>query len=339
MAGQSTAEIKLTREQLRKLQLVELDILMELDRICRKHKIRYFLCGGTLLGAVRHGGFIPWDDDVDVGFFREDYERFCEMFQQEADRSNYFLQTWKTDPHYRWNYGKIRRLGTEHIRTGQEHMKYRTGISIDIFPYDYLPIDKGLHEKIVAALEKRQVGTFRVVYELPRAFLRLKEMRRLCTQARYCAVLRKVAYSVVGKRQAPNWYLRFGYFLLSLIPGRWAAALLEKKARRYNDKDRYGGRTLRQFGYASDWIQPNLGWRADKLAEQKEILFEGFPVFTVKDTHWYLSGCFGEHYMELPPKEMRHGVAPASRIDFGTVFSQMEWCTEEYLSTEEGQNG
>ncbi|MCC8024803.1 MAG: LicD family protein [Clostridium sp.] len=332
-------EIKITPCELRKLQMVELDILLELDRVCRQNHISYFLCGGTLLGAVRHGGFIPWDDDVDVGFFRRDYERFCQVFRQEADPSRYFLQTWKTDRHYRWNYGKIRRVGTEYIRAGQEHMKYKTGISIDIFPYDYLPIDEELHRKILSDVQKKFIRPDLFKWELSREFLNSRDMRPIRVQARKCACLRKIAYSIVGKYQAPQWYMRLWYGLLSLLPGRAMAALLEKTACAYNDAEKYGGKGVRQFGYAFDWKQPSLGWRSDKLAERAEIEFEGFSLFTVKDTHWYLSSEFGENYMELPPKELRYAVAPASKIDFGNVFSQMEWCTEDYLHPEESING
>ena len=67
------------QDELRRLQLVELDILRDIDKVCREHGIRYFLDSGTLLGAVRHGGFIPWDDDVDLGMPRHDYERFLEI--------------------------------------------------------------------------------------------------------------------------------------------------------------------------------------------------------------------------------------------------------------------
>ena len=78
----------------RDLQLICLDMLKEVDRVCRKHNILYWLEGGTMLGAVRHRGFIPWDDDLDIAMFREDYDRFCEIAPQEL-KSGYFLQTHK----------------------------------------------------------------------------------------------------------------------------------------------------------------------------------------------------------------------------------------------------
>ena len=72
-----------TRDDLRNLQLVELDILKEFLRICQKHHLRYYALGGTLLGAVRHKGFIPWDDDIDVGMPRPDFRRFEEIVKED----------------------------------------------------------------------------------------------------------------------------------------------------------------------------------------------------------------------------------------------------------------
>ena len=81
------------------LQQVQLSILQEMDRVCRKNGIRYFLFSGTLLGAVRHKGFIPWDDDIDVVLLRDEYERFIHLPQEEFGPS-YFLQTNGSDPEY-----------------------------------------------------------------------------------------------------------------------------------------------------------------------------------------------------------------------------------------------
>ena len=83
MAEQKTEN----QNDLRKLQLVELDILKEFLRICKKHHLRYYALGGTLLGAVRHEGFIPWDDDIDVGMPRPDFRRFEKIVEKELAAS------------------------------------------------------------------------------------------------------------------------------------------------------------------------------------------------------------------------------------------------------------
>ena len=118
--------------------MIELELLIEVDRICRKYDIKYCLGCGTLLGAVRHGGFIPWDDDIDVLMLRKEYEKFCKACRKELS-SKYFLQNWRTDSNFNSAYSKLRKNGTEYIRVGQEKMKYKTGIYIDILPLDNLP--------------------------------------------------------------------------------------------------------------------------------------------------------------------------------------------------------
>ncbi len=110
---------ELSPEQFRRMQLVELDMLVEFDRVCRDNNIDYVLFGGSLLGAVRHQGYIPWDDDADIGMLREDYDRFKQHLN-ELDSSICYFQDHDTDPEYRWGYGKLRRTGTKYIRVGQE---------------------------------------------------------------------------------------------------------------------------------------------------------------------------------------------------------------------------
>ena len=132
-------EIKyLTPEEFRKMQLLELEMLKDFDRLCTEHNIRYTIFGGTLLGAVRHKGYIPWDDDADIAMLREDYEKFKKVAHLLNQDICYF-QDHTTDPEYRWGYGKLRRTGTTFIRVGQEHLKCKTGVFVDVFPMDDIP--------------------------------------------------------------------------------------------------------------------------------------------------------------------------------------------------------
>lgn len=131
--------IVLTQEELKQLQRIELEMLIEFDRICRKCGISYSLDGGTLLGAVRHKGFIPWDDDIDVIMLRKEYQKFRKACETELDIERFFLQDYKTDPAYRWGYAKLRRNGTSFVREGQEHIRQHDGVFIDIMVADNVP--------------------------------------------------------------------------------------------------------------------------------------------------------------------------------------------------------
>lgn len=126
------------QEKLRSLQLIELKILLEVKRICEKHSINYFLIGGTLLGSVRHHGFIPWDDDIDIGMLREDYVKFLDVALTELG-SDFYLQTINSDSGYCNIFGKIRINNTDYPEEINLHVLNNRGIWIDIFPFDNIP--------------------------------------------------------------------------------------------------------------------------------------------------------------------------------------------------------
>lgn len=121
-------------EILRRIQLIELEMLIELDRICRKNNIKYTLTTGTLLGAVRHGGFVPWDDDIDVCMLYEDYKRFLEIVPTEIDTKKFFVRTQETDRDCNLTFAQIKRNDTIFLREGRDEFKSHMGVFIDIFP-------------------------------------------------------------------------------------------------------------------------------------------------------------------------------------------------------------
>jgi len=266
--NQSKAHVyTLSAAELRELQLVLLDMLIELDRICRKNNIRYCLDGGTLLGAVRHKGFIPWDDDLDVVITREEYIKLRKACETDLDENKFFFQDQTTDSNYRWGYGRLRRKNSEFIRVGQEHMKMKTGIFLDIFPRDNVP-------------------DLKIIY----FFHNL-----------YCYILRKLLYSETGMFTGSNPMVRLCYRLLYIIPASYTFKKLDGLAARCNRKQRKRMRTLtfpmllkRQFGYKREWFE-----------ETSEIMFEGQMFFCAKDYHGYLKDLYGD-YMTPPPLEKRH---------------------------------
>lgn len=198
----------LTKEELRKMQLLQLDMLVELDRVCRKNDIPYCIAWGTLLGAVRHAGYIPWDDDADVAMLREDYEKF-KAAAYELNPDICWFQDYTTDPEYRWEYGKLRRTGTTYIRVGQEHIKCKTGVFIDIFPLDDVPaspVGKGI-------------------------------------QAIECFLLRKILWSEVGKYSTAGLE-KIIYQVLSKIPPSFAHNRMASIAARSRNNSPNGVRIL-----------------------------------------------------------------------------------------------
>lgn len=118
------------------LQNIIINIMKYIDELCKKHQIEYYIIGGTALGAVRHGGFIPWDDDLDIAMTRDNYERFLTICEREINKDDFFLQVGRRDwPLY---FSKLRLKGTlfEEVGAGEEIAKENRGIFVDIFPLD-----------------------------------------------------------------------------------------------------------------------------------------------------------------------------------------------------------
>lgn len=125
----------LVTENRKKLWAVMLDMIYEFDKVCKKHGLKYYLIYGSLLGAVRHKGFIPWDDDFDVAMPRSDYEKFITLSNEF--KMPYFLQIPETDREYFYSFAKIRNTNTTGIVQKFKYANYNHGIWISIFPLDY----------------------------------------------------------------------------------------------------------------------------------------------------------------------------------------------------------
>ncbi len=257
--------MELTGEMLKRVHEIELEMLVEVDRICKENNIKYTIIGGTLLGAVRHGGFIPWDDDADVAMLRPEYEKFCSVIDEKLDNSRFYFQNMERTEGYRWGYAKLRRKGTLFIRENQEHMKYEQGIFLDIFPIDGTPDNRIL----------RKIHKFR------------------------CFCVRKILWSQVGKRVSRSRLQRSIYGILSMIPDNSIKKMYSGLILKIHPNTSKVVRTLtypapkKLDGYYRRWF-----------AETAPILFEGHEFEGVKDYKGWLSFEFGD-YMKLPPEEKR----------------------------------
>lgn len=256
---------QISADELRQIQNIQVDLINEVDRICRKNHIHYNMVGGTMLGAIRHGGHIPWDDDADIGFLREEYEKFREACKRDIDHEKYYMQDFRDTSGYRWGYGKLRRKDTIFLRNGQEFMPFEQGIFIDLMPFDNVP-DNLIHRRLHFA---------------------------------ECFLFRKILWSKVGARVEENPCIRVVYKLISLIPEQ----VIKKRYEAFIEKGRRKKTELVRiltfptprhiYGYKREWY-----------TELGQYTFSGLKLPGASDYDGYLKVKYGD-YMKLPAEEKR----------------------------------
>ncbi len=273
-----------SNEELRSIQLIELDVLREIISICKILSIEYFVIGGTCLGAARHHGFIPWDDDIDLGMRRKDYDIFLEKAPALLPKK-YFLQTPVTDRNSPYTYAKVRVEGTEFIEYCNRKVDMHKGIYCDIFPFDEVPDDEMLNIKQHKSFTRvNNVFFYRQtpdVFFPPRnIFDKLKSIVRLL----------------------------YHFFLKITTNREMILSRLKRISEAYNGTGQSALANLNFPRRKTEYI------RITDLYPLKQMLFEDLRVNVPKNTDEYLKTHFGDWTL-LPPPDQQVGHKPY-RVSF-----------------------
>lgn len=246
---------------------IELGILKEIIRICDNHNIPYFACAGTLLGAIRHKGFIPWDDDMDIAMLRDDYERFIDIAEKELDTSKYCLQKGEEFGEIYEAFSRIRHNDSTAIIKRCRNKECNHGIFIDIYPLDTIPKQRW-KRKVQFALIKNLGGLiFYYVYD--------EEGQRH----------KKVKTLVKLIKNPKIW--------------EWIAKTVKKICAMYNHSD---GDMVGMLSY--DPYDKSYQWYLSDIVETIEVPYEDMVIKVPAGYDRCLKISYGE-YNEFPPIEER----------------------------------
>ena len=265
---------------LEQLHKVEIEILDEIDRVCKKRGLKYCLVGGTLLGAIRHNGFIPWDDDLDVAMPREDYDEFVRFCQNDLS-DDFYLHDINSDESYWLPFVKVVKKYTLFDEKNTAGLNCKTGIYVDVFPLDDAKEVKSFGKQLCT----RMIKEINLIYLYKIGYHKTHKIR----------TARRLIFTVLSLLTTKKWHKIQTIFM-----------------------KRYSGASAEYYvNYASNYC-PIKQTMPKKVYEPfSEVVFEGKKYPAPADTDYYLSRIYGANYMELPPIEKRVTHNP-NRIVFDT---------------------
>ena len=242
-----------------------LGMLVEIDKFCKKNHINYFLTGGTLIGAIRHGGFIPWDDDIDIALLRNDYEKLVSIFQSES--GNIELRDFRNSSNYMWPYAKFIHNKTVLIENGNKSASI--GVFIDVFPLDNVP------------------GTFDEVKRYLKKVLFWKNLLSI-----------KHLHVRVGRSLFKNTIVILGKVLF-LVPDKF----LIRKIHELSIKYQYADDCTYVCSFTGSYGEREIT-KKHLFTSYLNCLFEGHEFIIPAGYDEFLTKLYGD-YMTPPPKEKR----------------------------------
>lgn len=263
------------KNDFRGFQVMQLSLLDEFARICEQNNLKYFMIGGTLLGAIRHQGFIPWDPDIDVAMLRADYDKFLHVCNSSTNADRFFLATYHNEPDHYSPHARFHLNHTEIVSSDKRYdrYKYHKGVYMDIFPLDDAPDDKYKQTKQAKRIETiRKIIYYKqaVVYEKKASFVKkvAKSILRLCMKAISLKYLQKA---------------------------------MEKTMKKYD----VGGHSSLVGHMTSHYDYQRVLYPRTVYCEPRKYLFEGKEYCGPNDAKTYLQQLYGD-YMKLPSEEKQN---------------------------------
>lgn len=276
-----------TNIEIKAVQDIQLEILLEFDRICKKNNIKYCLFAGTLLGAIRHNGFIPWDDDVDVCMLREEYEKFLIACKKDLS-DGYFLQDYNTDKNYPHQFAKLRKNNTLYVEERLSDLEIHHGIFIDIFPFDNIEPDK-----LTGKIQRNLLNILRIINSCRSKALIYSTKNNLKKYLRVCI-----------------------YYVVKLFPKNIMDKLITKIACIFNDKETELVGEL-SISTSKD-LYNRFSLKKSVFYDTIEWEFEGYKFPVPREYDYVLTKNYGD-YMTPPPPEKQKPHHYVIKISFDTT--------------------